>query len=171
MSGSILGDIDSIISDYVEMYDLMVHDLQWINHIKLNDVVYYEAALFNVTQDGFRQATNKAPDEFKYALLRFMGATRINFSCYNYDGCENWEEREYCNEPGFDWSPDMLNISPSDPRWKWSNYPSFYHIWWDAEYKHSLDQEDLLTSKKCQEYSKKLLNVAKKYGLNMKPIF
>lgn len=169
----ILGDIESDIEDYVEILDRMKKDFAWVQRLRMDDAVYYEAALFNVTQDGFRQAS-RSNAEFKRNIANFMVATCCPYVCVNVDDdIDNWDEREYGKREFMpnDADTDILNAGPDDYRWSWHGSGSFYHFFWDADYVHSLDQEELLTNKKCQDFSKKLLKVAKKYGLNLKPIF
>lgn len=170
----ILDDAWSGVENYVEEFDKMKKDLAWVQRLKSDDAVYYEAALFNVTQDGFRQATNRASDDFKRSLARFMVAACCKYVCTNTDDdIDNWEERVYDKREFMpdDLDTDILNAKPDDYRWNWHGSGSFYNFFWDPDYIHSLDQEDLLDCKRCKDYSKKLLKVAQKYGLNMKPIF
>lgn len=169
----ILNSVESDIENYVELRDRMEKDLAWVKHIKQQDAVYYEAALFNITQDAFRKATSKSDAEFKWLLANFMAATLSPWTCYNSDECDDWEERIYDKvEFRFDeLDSNILNAGPDDYRWNWSGSNSFYHFFWDGDYIHSLDQEDLLCDRKTQKYSKKLQDTASKYGLKLKPIF
>ncbi|MDE7346343.1 MAG: hypothetical protein K2N48_06350 [Muribaculaceae bacterium] len=171
----ILGDVESGIEDYIEELDKMKKDLAWVRQLKAEDAPHYEAALFNVTQDGFRQATNHAPTDFKRSLGDFMLAAWSPWTCYNTDDdIDNWEERSYAKSRYPDaraTDSEIVNADPDDYRWNWHGSGSFYNFYWDPDYIHSLDQEDLLDGKKCKEYTKKLLKVAKKYGLNVRPIF
>lgn len=171
----ILGNIESDIENYVEAFDKMKNDLRWMDNIKIDDAPYIEAALFNVTYEAFRKCSNNADAEYKRLLAIFMNTANVKYSCFNFDGIDNWEEREYEHTPSFvgrdDVAKEMLSADPDDYRWHWNGSNSFYEYFWEADYIHSLDQEDLLDSKKCQQYSKKLIAIAKKYGLNLKPIF
>lgn len=170
----ILNGLDDDLENYVELCDRMGKDLKWVQQIKLEDAVYYEAALLNVTHSAFRYAALRGDDEYKRNLAIFMACTHSPYVCTNaYEDIENWEEREYEVTPFPDsvQASGILDAGPTDPRWKWTGSNSFYHYFWDADYIHSLDQEELLDGKRSQEYSKKLVAVAAKYGMKLKPIF
>lgn len=171
ISEGILNGLDNDIEDYVEVRDRMEKDLKWVKQIKPDDAVYYEAALFNITQGAFRRA-GKSDPEFKRLLAIFMVVAHSPWTCFNSDECENWEEREYTKHelPG-SVDADILVAAPDDYRWSWNGSNSFYHFFWDGDYIHSLDQEDLLVNKKTQTFSKKLQDMASKHGLKLKPIF
>lgn len=77
---SILGNIDSGIEDYVEIADKMAKDLIWIKRVKLDDAVYYEAALFNVTYKAFARAPKMSDDE-RRAFATFMVCTVSSWEC------------------------------------------------------------------------------------------
>lgn len=174
MFEGILGDIESGIEDYVELLDRMKKDLAWVRRIRLDDAVYYEAAFFNVTRNSFHRASNKTHAELKRLLANFMVAAYPKYGCDNVaDDIDNWEERTYSKiqfRPD-DEDTDILHAQPDDYRWIIYGSGSFYHFFWDADYTHSLDQEELLVDKKTQQYSKKLINIAHKYGLELDPIF
>lgn len=168
----ILNGIDKDIEDYVEVQDRMERDMKWVRRIKYEDAVYYEAALFNITQDAFRKAYRSGTD-FKRLLAILMVTTYSPWTCFNSDECENWEERDY-GETQFgydDANIDILDAAPDDYRWNWNGSNSFYHFFWDGDYIHSLDQEDLLTNKKTQTFGKKIQDIAARHGLKLKPIF
>ena len=169
----ILGDFESGLEDYVEIPDRMKKDLVWVQRLPIKDAVYYDAALFNVSHAALRDA-NENGAEFKRLLANFMVAAYPKYRCDNTDDeIDNWEERTYSKaqfRPD-DEDTDILHAHPNDYRWNWFSTGNFYHFFWDADYTHSLDQEELLVDKKTQQYSKKLIATAKKYGLNLKPIF
>lgn len=172
----ILNNVEDDIENYVEVLDRMTNDLKWMNGLKQEDAVYFDAALFNITQDAFRKCASSASDEYKHLLAVFMNATLFKYGCVNFEDTENWEEREYddlSQMRGYrsEVPEEMLEAEPNDYRWKWTGSNSFYHFFWDPDYTHSLDQEDLLVHKKTQTYSKKLQDIASKYGLKLKPIF
>lgn len=169
----ILNGLDNDIEDYVEVRDRMEKDLKWVKQIKPVDAVYYEAAWFNITRDAFRKA-HRSDAEFKRLLAIFMVAACLPYVCYNTDdGIDNWEERLYSKREFWpdDADTDILHATPDDYRWNWIGSGSFYDFFWDGDYIHSLDQEELLTNKKTQNFSKKLRNIAAKHGLKLKPIF
>lgn len=178
MYEGILGDIETEMENAVEMRSRMETDLLWIANIPENRAPHFEAAMFNVSQDAFRQCAGGASAEFKYNFAVFMAALlQFDWSCDNFDTTDNWEEREYTKRSSLikkellrD-AQEMIDAKPNAPEWNWNYGGSFYHWWWDPDYTHSLDQEDLLDGKYCQMYSKQLLTVARKYGLKLKPIF
>ena len=170
----ILGDIDTDVENYVEAFDKMKKAFTWVKQIKVDDAVYYEAALFNITQGAFRKANPKSDPEFKRLLGFFMVSTWSPWSCDNAEETENWEERTYSKSIYPDPRSvdlDIIEAKPDDYRWNLIGSGSFYHFFWDSDYIHSLDQEELLINKKTQTYSKKLQDTAAKLGLKLKPIF
>lgn len=171
---SILGNIDSGIEDYVEIADKMAKDLIWIKRVKLDDAVYYEAALFNVTYKAFARAPKMSDDE-RRAFATFMVCTVSSWECYNWEEAENWEEREYCEANPFILDNikelNMVNTPANDYQWSKSGSGSFFNFFWDADNIVSLDQEDLLKHQQTQKYTKQLIKVAQKCGLELKPIF
>lgn len=175
LSESILGDIDSTVEEYVEIANKMAKDLAWIKRLKLNNAVYFEAALFNVTYRAFGTALKMTDDE-RRVLASLMSTAVSPFMCYNWEDIEDWEEREYAEE-GLSMRSDqidalgMMQAGVEDYRWNVLGSGSFYHYFWDADYIHSLDQEDLLKHPTTQKYTKQLIKVVDKYGLKLKPIF
>ena len=175
LSESILGDIDSTIEEYVEIANKMAKDLAWIKRIKLNNAVHFEAALFNVTQYSFRVAPEMTGEE-RRVMSALMSTAVSPFICYNWEDIEDWEEREYAEE-GLSLRSDqidalgMMQADANDYRWDARGSNSFYHYFWDPDYIHSLDQEDLLKHPDTQKYSKRLIKVVDMYGLKLKPIF
>lgn len=175
LSESILGDIDSTVEEYVEIANKMAKDLAWIKRLKLNDAVHFEAALFNVTYGAFGTALKMTNDE-RRVLAALMSTAISPYICYNWEDIEDWEEREYAEE-GLSMRSDqidalgMMQADVNDSRWKAQGSNSFYHYFWDADYIHSLDQEDLLKHLNTQKYTKQLIKVVDKYGLKLKPIF
>lgn len=171
---SVLENVDAAVENYVEMEDKMAKDLAWVKRVKLDDAVYYEAALFNVTCKAFEQASRMSDDE-RRAFAAFLSSTVSPWGCYNWEEIDDWEERAYCEAPSFKQeqidSLDMIHAGADDRRWKMNGSNSFYNFFWDADYIHSLDQEDLLRNSKTQKYVKMLITTAKKYGLSLKTIF
>lgn len=170
----ILSGVDQDIEGWVEAMDRMKAGLRWLKSVKESDAPYLEAALFNVTQDAFRQAAGGSSEEHKHLLGAFMGAAILPYTCFNFDETENWEERQYdkvLNVAHIDIPNIMFNTDPNDYRWKWTGSNSFYHFFWDPDYTHSLDQEDLLREPKTQKFSKQFIKVAGDCGLKLKPIF
>ena len=171
---SVLENVDAAVENYVEIADKMAKDFAWIKKIKLNDAVYFEAALFYVTFKTFAAATKMSDDE-RRAFAAFLSSTVSPWGCYNWEEIDEWEEREYCEAPSFKQeqidSLDMIHAGVDDYRWKMYGSNSFYNFFWDADYIHSLDQEDLLRNSKTQKYVKMLITTAKKYGLSLKTMF
>ena len=170
----ILGNVESDIENYVEIANKMAKDFAWIKKIKLNDAVYFEAALFYVTFKTFAAAPKMSDDE-RRAFAAFLSNTVSPWGCYNWEEIDNWEERAYCEDSSHKQEQidylDMIHAGTEDYRWKMNGSNSFYNFFWDADYIHSLDQEDLLRNSKTQKYVKMLIQTAKKYGLNLKTIF
>ena len=171
---SVLGNVDAAVENYVEIADKMAKDFAWIKKIKLNDAVYFEAALFNVTYKAFADALKMSDDE-RRAFAAFLSNTVSPWGCYNWEEIDNWEERAYCEDPSHKQeqidSLDMIHAGAYDRRWKMNGSNSFYNFFWDADYIHSLAQEDLMRNSKTQKYVKMLITTAKKYGLSLKTIF
>lgn len=178
ISESILGDFNKDLENYVELDNRLAQELSWVKKIKLDDAVHYEAALFDCTYNIFRDITSRKlrSDQLR-AFALFMKNAQSRFACYNADETDGWEEREYdeaqTDNFGEDIMQDFLNAykDPTDYRWRWNGSNSFYHYWWDPDYVHSLDQEDLLVSKETQQYVKRLMAALKHCGINIKPIF
>lgn len=171
---SVLGNIDSTIEDYVEMEGKMAKDLTWVKHVKIDDAVHYEAALFSVTYKAFARAPRMSDDE-RRAFGVFMINAASPWGCFNWTDADDWEEREYCEQPSFYIDNikglGMVNATADNKRWSKSGSNSFFNYFWDEDNTHSLDQEDLLKHKQTQKYIKQLIKVAQKYGLGLKPIF
>ena len=171
---SVLGNVDATVENYVEIADKMAKDFAWIKKIKLNDAVYFEAALFYVTFKTFADATKMSDDE-RRAFAAFLSNTVSPWGCYNWEEIDNWEDRAYCEDTSHKQEQidylDMIHAGADDYRWKMNGSNSFYNFFWDADYIHSLDQEDLLRNSKTQKYVKMLVTTAKKYGLSLKTIF
>ncbi len=172
----ILSGPDADIEEYVEMKQHIERDLQWVQKIKLDDAVFLEGALFNCMRNAFIAASKKhlTPDELK--VLQYIMVYAVSpFGCYNYDECDDWEQREYGDNDSraynAEYYTNFVNASIDDPRWGWSGSNSFYMFFFEPDYNHSIDQEELLVHRKTQQYSKQIIKTARKYGLNLNPIF
>lgn len=172
----ILDAPDAQADEYIEAkYDQqkIQDEFDWIPKIKGdNEIARFEVAALQVIEAILCAADVHHYDE--YDMYRASGLIRglCYWQCVNYIDSLDWEDREYGKfYIDKNWWDGFLNAKEGSGYWRLLSNSSAYNYLLDNDYIWTLrTQEKALYNDTYKKYVKRILDIAKKYDIYIRPL-